>query len=104
MKFIIAIIQPNRLEDVKAALTEVEVFRLTVMDVSPEFLAVARSTATARGLVVTWEERGTPGPHATAPLIREIRAIRGLVAVRVRPRISLPLAPSLEPIPGLGGL
>ncbi len=32
MKFIIAIIQPNRLEDVKAALTEVEVFRLTVMD------------------------------------------------------------------------
>ena len=32
MKFIIAIIQPSRLEDVKAALTEVEVFRLTVMD------------------------------------------------------------------------
>ena len=32
MKLIIAIIQPNRLEDVKAALTEVEVFRLTVMD------------------------------------------------------------------------
>ena len=32
MKLIIAIIQPNRLESVKAALTEVEVFRLTVMD------------------------------------------------------------------------
>ncbi len=32
MKFIIAVIQPNRLEAVKAALTEVEVFRLTVMD------------------------------------------------------------------------
>ena len=32
MKLIIAIIQPSRLEDVKAALTEVEVFRLTVMD------------------------------------------------------------------------
>ncbi len=32
MKLIIAIIQPNRLEAVKAALTEVEVFRLTVMD------------------------------------------------------------------------
>jgi nitrogen regulatory protein P-II 1 len=32
MKLIIAIIQPNRLEDVKTALTEVEVFRLTVMD------------------------------------------------------------------------
>ncbi len=32
MKLIIAIIQPNHLEDVKAALTEVEVFRLTVMD------------------------------------------------------------------------
>ena len=32
MKLIIAIIQPNRLEEVKAALTEVEVFRLTVMD------------------------------------------------------------------------
>ena len=33
MKLIIAIIQPNRLEEVKAALTEVEVFRLTVSDV-----------------------------------------------------------------------
>lgn len=32
MKLIIAIIQPGKLEDVKAALTEVEVFRLTVMD------------------------------------------------------------------------
>jgi len=32
MKLIIAIIQPNKLEDVKAALTEVEVVRLTVMD------------------------------------------------------------------------
>ena len=32
MKLIMAIIQPNRLEAVKAALTEVEVFRLTVMD------------------------------------------------------------------------
>ena len=33
MKLIIAIIQPTRLEAVKAALTEVEVFRRTVMDV-----------------------------------------------------------------------
>lgn len=32
MKLIVAIIQPNRLEAVKTALTEVEVFRLTVMD------------------------------------------------------------------------
>ena len=32
MKLIIAIIQPNKLEAVKTALTEVEVFRLTVMD------------------------------------------------------------------------
>lgn len=32
MKLVIAIIQPGRLEAVKAALTEVEVFRLTVMD------------------------------------------------------------------------
>lgn len=32
MKLIIAIIQPGKLEDVKAALTEVEVHRLTVMD------------------------------------------------------------------------
>jgi len=32
MKMIVAIIQPSRLEAVKAALTEVEVFRLTVMD------------------------------------------------------------------------
>ncbi len=33
MKLIIALIQPNRLEAVKAALADVEVFRLTVMDV-----------------------------------------------------------------------
>jgi nitrogen regulatory protein P-II 2 len=33
MKLIIAIIQPQKLEAVKAALTEVEVFRLTVVDV-----------------------------------------------------------------------
>ena len=32
MKLIIAVIQPNKLEAVKAALTEVDVFRLTVMD------------------------------------------------------------------------
>jgi nitrogen regulatory protein P-II 2 len=32
MKLIIAIIQPGKLEAVKAALTEVEVFRLTVID------------------------------------------------------------------------
>ena len=32
MKLIIAIIQPSKLEDVKAALTDVEVFRLTVVD------------------------------------------------------------------------
>jgi nitrogen regulatory protein P-II 2 len=33
MKLIIAIIQPSRLEAVKTALADVEVFRLTVMDV-----------------------------------------------------------------------
>jgi nitrogen regulatory protein P-II 2 len=33
VKFIIAIIQPSRLEAVKEALTKVEVVRLTVMDV-----------------------------------------------------------------------
>jgi nitrogen regulatory protein P-II 1 len=33
MKLIIAIIQPGKLEDVKAALSEVEVVRLTIMDV-----------------------------------------------------------------------
>ena len=32
MKLIIAIVQPSRLEAVKAALTEVDVYRLTVMD------------------------------------------------------------------------
>ena len=32
MKLIIAIIQPDRLESVKNALSEVEVFRLTIMD------------------------------------------------------------------------
>ncbi len=33
MKLIIAIIQPTKLESVKAALSEVEVVRLTIMDV-----------------------------------------------------------------------
>jgi nitrogen regulatory protein P-II 2 len=33
MKLIIAIIQPSKLEDVKSALSEVEVVRLTIMDV-----------------------------------------------------------------------
>ena len=33
MKLIIAIIQPSKLESVKQALSEVEVFRLTVLDV-----------------------------------------------------------------------
>jgi len=33
MKLIVAIVQPNRLEAIKAALAEVEIFRLTVMDV-----------------------------------------------------------------------
>ena len=33
MKLIIAIIQPNKLESVKEALSQVDVFRLTVLDV-----------------------------------------------------------------------
>ncbi len=33
MKLIVAIIQPHKLESVKQALSEVEVFRLTVLDV-----------------------------------------------------------------------
>lgn len=33
MKLIIAVIKPSKLEDVKAALSEVEVVRLTIMDV-----------------------------------------------------------------------
>jgi nitrogen regulatory protein P-II 1 len=33
MKLIVAIIQPNKLEDVKTALSDVEVVRLTIMDV-----------------------------------------------------------------------
>ncbi len=33
MKLIVAIVQPNRLEHIKTALAEVEIFRLTVMDV-----------------------------------------------------------------------
>ncbi|MFN6400168.1 MAG: P-II family nitrogen regulator [Planctomycetota bacterium] len=32
MKLIIAIVQPNRLEQIKEALSQVEVFRLTVVD------------------------------------------------------------------------
>ncbi len=48
MKLIIAIIQPNRLEAVKKALAEVEVFRLTVMDVQG-FGRQRGQTATYRG-------------------------------------------------------
>ena len=33
MKLVIAVIQPNRLEAIKSALADAEVFRLTVMDV-----------------------------------------------------------------------
>lgn len=33
MKLIVAIVQPNRLEAIKAALGDVKIFRLTVMDV-----------------------------------------------------------------------
>jgi nitrogen regulatory protein P-II 1 len=33
MKLIVAIVQPNRLEAVKAALAKAEIFRVTVMDV-----------------------------------------------------------------------
>ncbi len=33
MKLIIAIVQPSKLEDIKAALSKVEVVRLTIMDV-----------------------------------------------------------------------
>ncbi|MFM9063559.1 MAG: P-II family nitrogen regulator, partial [Pirellula sp.] len=32
MKLIIAIVQPNRLEQIKESLSQVEVFRLTVVD------------------------------------------------------------------------
>lgn len=32
-------------------------YRLTGVDISPEFLAAARAAATKRGLAVTWEER-----------------------------------------------
>jgi SAM-dependent methyltransferase len=32
-------------------------YRMTGVDISPEFLAVARAAAGARGLAVTWEER-----------------------------------------------
>ena len=50
MKLIIAIIQPTKLEAVKEALSKVEVFRLTVMDVQdlaarrviPRSIAVTR--------------------------------------------------------------
>ena len=50
MKLIIAIIQPSRLEAVKAALTEVEVFRLTIMDVQGfgRQRAIPRSIAATR--------------------------------------------------------
>ena len=52
MKLIIAIIQPHRLEAVKAALAEVEVFRLTVMDVQG-FGRQQSQTETYRGRELT---------------------------------------------------
>ncbi|MCA9236931.1 MAG: P-II family nitrogen regulator [Planctomycetales bacterium] len=52
MKLIIAIIQPSKLEDVKAALQEVEVVRLTIMDVQG-FGRQKGQTETYRGREIT---------------------------------------------------
>jgi nitrogen regulatory protein P-II 1 len=52
MKLIIAIIQPSRLEAVKEALTDVEVFRLTVVDCQG-FGRQKGQTETYRGRDVT---------------------------------------------------
>ena len=52
MKLIIAIIQPSKLEDVKAALQEVEVVRLTIMDVQG-FGRQKGQTETYRGREMT---------------------------------------------------
>lgn len=54
MKLVIAIVPPDRLEAVKAALAEAEVFRLTVMDVQgsgrDQLTAASRTGDVASGL------------------------------------------------------
>jgi nitrogen regulatory protein P-II 1 len=52
MKLIIAVIQPSKLEDVKTALSEVEVVRLTIMDVQG-FGRQKRQTEMYRGREIT---------------------------------------------------
>ena len=62
MKLIIAIIQPSRLEAVKAASTEVEVFRLTIMDVQ----GFGRQQRAHRSLSRPRDRRESAAESATA--------------------------------------
>jgi nitrogen regulatory protein P-II 1 len=74
MKLIIAIIQPNRLEAVKAALADVEVFRLTVMDV--------QGFGRQRGQTEVYR-----GHELTVNLVRKVQLMIGVNDAFLQPTI-----------------
>jgi len=74
MKLIIAIIQPNRLEAVKAALADVEVFRLTVMDV--------QGFGRQRGQTEVYR-----GHELTVNLVRKVQLMIGVNDAFMQPTI-----------------
>jgi nitrogen regulatory protein P-II 2 len=74
MKLIIAIIQPNRLEAVKAALAEAEVFRLTVMDVQ----GFGRQRS---------QEEGVRGHEGAASPLRKVQLMIAVNDNFVRPTV-----------------
>jgi len=75
MKLIIAIIQPGRLEAVKAALAEAEVFRLTVMDV--------QGFGRQRGQTEVYR-----GHEFTVNLLRKVQLMIGVNEEFVEPAIN----------------
>ena len=81
MKLIIAIIQPNRLEAVKQALADVEVFRLTVMDV--------QGFGRQRGHTEVYR-----GHEFAVNLVRKVQLMIGVNDEFLQPTIELPPPPT----------
>ena len=75
MKLIIAIVQPDRLEAIKSALAEVEVFRLTVMDV--------QGFGRQRGHAEVYR-----GHELTVNLVRKVQLMIGVNDEFLEPAIS----------------
>jgi len=75
MKLIVAIIQPDRLEAVKAALADAEVFRLTVMDV--------QGFGRQRGQTEVYR-----GHEFTVNLLRKVQLMIGVNEEFVEPTIN----------------